>query len=153
MYNNTLQDSDLQNLHKKFKLNLNMFLTDILDSDLFQVEDKGNIYQIIPLFYCDSIETDGDAKIIDTYVIYCRKDYTQIFMFISENNIETEPFYTITNNDNIYTIFIYQLPTLEPCRNYIFSIDYGDDNIKQLQTDKLGYCIFESDTSAFEVIL
>lgn len=153
MYNNTLQDSDLQNLHKRFKLNLNMFLTDILESNLFQVNDLDTIYQIIPLFYCDSIETDGDARIVGTHVIYCSKTYEQVFLFVSENNIETEPFYTITNTDNIYTIFIYQLPTLEPCREYIFSIKYSNDDIKQLQTDKLGYCIFESDNSDFEVVL
>ena len=153
MYNNTLQDPDLQNLHKRFKLNLNMFLNDILESDLFKVEDKGELYQIIPLFYCDNIETDGNASILGTYCIYCSKDYEQIFLFISESHIECEQFYTITHTDNIYTIFIYNLPTLEPCRDYIFSIDYGDDNIKQLQTDKMGYCIFESDTGDFEVVL
>lgn len=159
MYNNGLQDNELQHLHKKFKLNLNLFLTDILTgqyNSMFKITDKGDLYEIIPLFYCDSIKTDGDALINGTYSIICRKDYNNIFLFISDNqNVDFDKMYTIKKyeDSNDYLIFIYYLITLEPCRNSVFKVDYGNGNVKQYITDDLGYCTFVSESENFEVII
>ena len=154
MYNNGLQDTELQLLHKKAKLNMNMFLSDILESDLFQVVTKGNYYYIYPLFYCDRIESDGDAFINKHYLIVCPTDYAQIFLFISDTSININKTYTIINpSGNYWVILIYDEWTFQPLRNTLFSIDYGNDNIKQYTTDKLGYCTFEADLNTFEVIL
>lgn len=154
MYNNGLQDTELQQLHKKVKLNKNLFLSDILDSDLFKVVTKDNYYYIYPLFNCDSIETDGDAFINENYLIVCPTDYEQIFLFISDVTITTEKTYTITNpSDNYWIIFIYDEWILQPYRNTPFSIKYSNNKITQLTTDNLGYCAFETDNNNFEVIL
>lgn len=154
MYNNGLQDEELQQLHKVFKLNMNMFLQDILnDTTMFKVEDAGEHYHIYPLFYCDRIESDGDALILGTYKIVCKKDYNQIFLFISENNISFDKMYTIKkyDNTNTYLIFVYNMVSLEPCRNYIFNIE-SDDESQTYMTDKLGYALFSFD-GEFEVVL
>lgn len=154
MYNNGLTDTELCELHSMYKLNLNMFLEDILESDLFQTEDIGDFYQIYPLFNCDEIYTDGDAIIKDKYKIVCDKNYSQIFIFNSETTLGTDKMYTIKqyNNTQKYLIFIYYQNTLEPCRNSYFSITNGTDS-KQLMTDDLGYCLFETDISNFTVEL
>ena len=154
MYNNGLTDSELCELHNIFKLNLNMFLADILDSDLFQVEDKDDYYVIYPLFYCDEIYSDGDAIIEGSYKIVCSKTYQNIFIFDSETTIGTDKMYTIKQygNTNKYLIFIYYQNTLEPCRNNTFTITDGTDS-KQFITDDLGYCLFETDMEEFTVVL
>lgn len=154
MYNNGLTDSELCELHNLFKLNINMFLADILESDLFQTEDKGDYYIIYPLFYCDRITTDGDAIIEGSYKIICNKTYSNIFIFDSETTLGTDKMYTIKQygNSNKYLIFIYYQNTLEPCRNTAFSIT-NDTDSKQFMTDELGYCLFETDMNEFTVVL
>ena len=154
MYNNGLQDEELQLLHNQVKLNLNMFLSDILSSDLFKVVSKDDYYHIYPLFNCDSIETDGDAFISGSYLIICPKNYDNIFLFISDNSIIINKTYTITNREeNYWIIFIYDEWTFQPCRNTIFSVDYGNGNVKQYITDNLGYATWIADDNTFEVIL
>lgn len=154
MYNNGLTDTELSELNNMFKLNLNMFLADILDSDLFETQDKGDYYVIYPLFYCDEIITDGDAIIEDSYKIVCSKTYSNIFIFDSETTLGTDKMYTIKQYDdtNKYLIFIYYLNTLEPCRETVFSIT-DDNDSKQFMTDELGYCLFETDMEDFTVVL
>ena len=153
MYNNGLQDPELQKLHKKLKLNLNMFLPDILQSNLFKVVENGDYYYIYPLFYCDSIATDGDAFIKDTYLIVCPKGYEQIFLFVSDNSIVINKTYTISNIEGDYwIIFIYDEWTFQPLRNETFTIQY-DDETRQYITDDLGYCVFEALDNDFEVVL
>ena len=154
MYNNGVTDFELCELHNVFKLNTNMFLTDILNSDLFQTEDKGEYYEIYPLFYCDEIYTDGDAIIEGSYKIVCSKNYSNIFIFNSETSIGTDKMYTIKQygSSNKYLIFIYYQNTLEPCRETVFSITDGTDS-KQFVTDMLGYCLFETDIENFTVVL
>ena len=153
MYNNGLQNPDLQKLHKKLKLNLNMFLPDILDSTLFKVEEKGDYYYIYPLFYCDRIMTDGDAFIKDTYLIVCPNTYEQIFLFISDNTIVINKTYTLSNIEgNYWIIFIYDEWTFQPLRNTTFTVEYEEET-RQYITDNLGYCVFEALDNDFEVVL
>ena len=154
MYNNGLQDPELQKLHKKLKLNLNMFLPDILNSNLFKVEDKGSHYYIYPLFYCDTIITDGEAFIKDTYLIVCPKNYEQIFLFISENQIVINKTYTLSNiEEDYWIIFIYDEWTFQPLRNESFTIEYDEETRQQYNTDNLGYCVFKALGNDFEVVL
>lgn len=154
MYNNGLTDTELSELHNIFKLNLNMFLTDILESDLFEAEDKGDYYVIYPLFYCDEIYSDGDAIIEGSYKIVCSKTYSNIFIFDSETTLGIDKMYTIKqySSSNKYLIFIYYQNTLEPCRETVFTIT-DDTDSKQFITDELGYCIFETDIEDFRVVL
>lgn len=154
MYNNGLTDSELCEMHNLFKLNINMFLTDILNSNLFQTEDKGEYYVIYPLFYCDEIYSDGDAIIEGSYKIVCDKNYSNIFIFDSESSLGEDKIYTIKqyNNSEKYLIFIYFQNTLEPCRNTPFIVTDGTDS-KQFLTDDLGYCLFETNISNFTVVL
>jgi len=154
MYNNGLTDPELAEIHNLFKLNLNMFLADILESDLFQTEDKGDYYIIYPLFYCDEIITDGDAIIEGSYKIICSKTYSNIFIFDSKTTLGTDKMYTIKQygRPNKYLIFIYYQNTMEPCRNTVFTI-IDDTDSKQFITDELGYCLFETDIEDFRVVL
>ena len=154
MYNNGLTDLELCELHNLFKLNTNMFLEDILDSDLFQVEDKEDYYVIYPLFYSDAIYTDGNAIIEGSYKIVCTKTYSNIFIFNSETSIGIDKIYTIKqySSPDKYLIFLYYQNTLEPCRNSTFTIT-DDTDSKQFVTDELGYCIFETDMEEFRVVL
>ena len=154
MYSNGLQDEELQNLHGLLGLNLNMFLDDILSSDLFKVEESGDRYLIYPLFYCDSIESDGDAFITGRYMISCRKDYEQIFLFISDSSIIVSKTYTIKNiENNTWIIFVYDEWTFQPLRNTFFTVDYLNGMTQTYQTDRLGYCTFNALNNNFEVIL
>lgn len=154
MYNNGLQDPELQKLHKRVKLNLNLFLNDILNNNLFKVIEKTNYYIIYPLFYCDRIVTDGDAFVNGSYMISCRKNYKQIFLFISDNQIIINKTYTISNIlNNLWVIFIYDEWTFQPLRNNQFTINYLNNDKKQYVTDELGYCVFEAEENNFEVIL
>lgn len=154
IWNEGLTHPEVQALHKLLKLNLNYFLEDILlDTTLFKVEDKGNYYNIYPLFYCDQIETDGDAIIDSSYKITCKKDYEQIFMFISNIQVITEPTYRIKKVGDSYIVFIYDERTLQPLRNSFFLIEYINEDKEQYITDKLGYCIFQPKNDDFKVIL
>lgn len=155
MYNNGLQNSELQLFHKSLGLNLNLFLEDILEmEDLFQIIDKGDKYFIYPLFYCDSIKTDGEGAFInETYLIIVPKDYKQIFLFITDNPIEFVPFFTVREDywQNQFVLFAYDLITLQPLRNRNIIIrDDGAD--KNYTTNEYGYLHFEAYTYDFEVI-
>ena len=153
MYNNGLQDPELQRLHKKLGLNLNLFLPDILASDLFKVEDKGDYYHIYPLFYCDTITTDGDAFINDRYLIVCPKDYKQIFLFITDSSIIINAAYSLSNrSSNDWLLFLYDEFTFQPLRNHVFRVETNNTSYSFI-TDELGYCLFNVGTGNFEVIL
>lgn len=154
VWNEGLENSEIQKLHKLLKINMNCFLNDILnDEEMFKVEDNGDYYNIYPLFYCDKIETDGNALIIDTYKITCRKNYEQILMFISDTLIVTQNTYIIKKVEDNYIIFIFDEVTLQPSRNSIFRIEYENGDVEQFVTDKLGYCIFKVSDDDFEVVL
>ena len=154
MYNNGLQDQELQRLHKKIGLNLNLFLNDILTSDLFKVVDNDEYYTIYPLFYCDRISTDGDCFIKGSYMISCPKDYKHIFLFISDSQIIVNKTYTLSNiQGNTWIIFIYDEWTFQPLRNTSFTIEYSNGVTRQYFTDTLGYCTFDALDSNFEVVL
>lgn len=154
IWNEGLNNPEIQKLHKLLKLNMNMFLQDILnDTTMFKVEDAGEHYHIYPLFYCDRIESDGDALILGTYKIVCKKDYKQIFLFISDSSIITKNTYIIKKADSKHIILIFDEGTLQPSRNAVFTIKYGEDDMEQYLTDQLGYCIFQAKNDDFEVIV
>ena len=75
MYNNGLQDTELQSYHKSLKYTGNFFLSDILNSEYFKTEEKGEYITIYPLFYTDEITTDWDNVFINSpYMISVPKD-------------------------------------------------------------------------------
>ena len=155
MYNNGVQDSELQLLHRKLGLNLNMFLPEILEDEngLFHIKETNTHYLIYPLFYCDRITSDGDIFVNGHYMVSVEKDFSSIILFITDNPVLVNPAYIISDTDvNEHLLFVYDTVTLQPLRNHKVTV-IEDDVSKGYFTDELGYLQFITETSSFEVII
>ena len=75
MYYRDITEEELQYFHGLTVPNFTITLTDLLESDLFKVENiKENLYKIYPLFYTGEITTNNPSDVvIDDQVIICQK--------------------------------------------------------------------------------
>ena len=144
MYDNGLQDLELQQYHKEIKFSINLFLQDILTgtfSDYFQTETIGNYIHIYPLFYTDEISIDDDKGIaISHYKIIVPIGYTGLITFYGEDEqiIESKRKY-VDEDDGYVTVMIYNAKTREflPYQDYM--VEYPNYPIQKLSTGKNGY--------------
>ena len=87
--------------HNKILVNANLRLTDVLNSDLFKIEEiiSNKIYRIFPLFYCENItSTNPYDKILSNKCIICQKSENTVLSFSSEevnSNLPLSDFYYI----------------------------------------------------------
>ena len=59
MYFKNISNEELRQFHPVNTQDFIMSLTDILDSNLFKIENHDGIYRIFPLFYCNSIKSNN----------------------------------------------------------------------------------------------
>ena len=105
MYFSNIVNSELQHFHAFSGADFSMSLTDVLNSDLFKVEEiiNDNFYRIYPLFYCKEIISSNSKDIIlDTHCIILEKTENETYLsFITDetkdNIILNENFLNIKN--------------------------------------------------------
>lgn len=105
MYFSNIVNSELQHFHAFSGADFSMSLTDVLNSDLFKVEEiiNDNFYRIYPLFYCEKIISSNSKDIIlDTHCIILEKTGNETYLsFITDENkdniILNENFLNIKN--------------------------------------------------------
>lgn len=61
MYFKNISDEELRQFHPVKTQDFIMSLTDVLDSNLFKIENHDGIYRIFPLFYCNSIKSNNST--------------------------------------------------------------------------------------------
>ena len=59
MYFKNISNEELRQFHPVNTQDFIMSLTDVLDSNLFKIENHDGIYRIFPLFYCNSIKSNN----------------------------------------------------------------------------------------------
>jgi hypothetical protein len=160
MYDNGLQDSELQEYHKELKYSVNLFLEEIIATgsdwqDYFIIEEMGDYYKIYPLFYTDTIYTDGDNVVIDSpYKITVPKDYKQIITFYGEDGqYITSKSSHVEENGNFCSIVIYQTDTGEFLPYQKYTIVYSEHPAEQHKTGANGYGSFTKKESTYTVVV
>lgn len=89
MYFSNIHNPELQHFHNMEGGDFTMSLTDLLDSDLFEVEEiADNLYRVFPLFYCNNIvSSNKQDKILDNRcLIITRQDSETYFSFMTNND-------------------------------------------------------------------
>lgn len=119
LYNSNINSWRFKSFHKTYIQNFNISLSDILNSDLFQVEENNGMYKICPLFYCNEIQSNKSHDVIkgtsciltyaddvenyytflinDDEIVNYNEDYTNFFSYGDE-------FSSIPKNDFVYII-------------------------------------------------
>lgn len=144
MYDNGLQDSELQMYHKEIKFSINLFLQDILVgtfSDYFKTETLNGYVHIYPLFYTDTISIDDDKGIVlSPYKIIVPVGYTGLITFYGEDEqvIESKRKY-VNESDDYVTVMIYNAKTREFLPYQQYMVEYPNHPIQKLSTGKNGY--------------
>lgn len=96
VYYSNITNKELQYFHNRPVHNFTVKLSQMLTSDLFQVEEiiTDSIYKIYPLFYTGTITSSNpNDRILDNKVIICQK-----LESTEENNQET--FFTFISDEN-----------------------------------------------------
>ena len=76
MYYTDITNSELAYFHNRPVHNFTAKLSDILNSDLFQIEEiiTNSIYKIYPLFYTNEItSSNSNDRILENKCIICQK--------------------------------------------------------------------------------
>lgn len=102
MYFTNISNENIAMFHNKTLVNVNLQLSDVLNSNLFKIEEiiSNEIYRIYPLFYCETISsTNPNDKILSNKCIICQKSENTILQFRSEE-INSNP--TLSDFNFIY---------------------------------------------------
>ena len=101
MYFTNISNDNVAMFHNKILVNANLRLTEVLNSNLFKIEEiiSNKIYRIFPLFYCENItSTNPYDKILSNKCIICQKSENTVLSFSSEevnSNLPLSDFYYI----------------------------------------------------------
>ena len=94
MYFSNIGDKELKPFHKDESVDITISLTEILSSDLFQVETiiTDSLYRVFPLFYCNTITSSNPTdKILNNQCLILQKMEHETYLSFSpishENNI------------------------------------------------------------------
>lgn len=122
---------DLSGYHRLIRLNKVYFLDDILNNTtLFQTRNlPNNSVEIIPLFYCDSIELseeDEGILIFDTYKIIIPMNYNGLIHFKSEVD-RVDCNFCVSFQINSTLILVYN-KLLENVGNKQLTVKYYNDD-------------------------
>lgn len=158
MYDNGLQDSELQKYHKEIKFSINLFLQDILVgtfSDYFKTETINDYVHIYPLFYTDTISIDDNKGIVlSPYKIIVPIDYSGLITFYGEDGqtVESKRKY-VSESDGYVTVMIYNAKTREflPYQNYM--VEYPNHPVMKLSTGRNGYGGFIKLENNYNVVI
>ena len=87
MYFSNIHNPELQHFHKSIGVDFTMSLTDILNSDLFEIEEMGNnIYRVFPLFYCNNIiSSNNQDKILDNRCLIIIQQESETYLSFMTN--------------------------------------------------------------------
>lgn len=94
MYFTNIANEELQQFHSIVKNNFNISLQDVINNNLFFVEEINNILRIFPLFYTEEIvSSNTNDKILGNRCIICEnKENTRLYFIASDENVESIAF-------------------------------------------------------------
>ena len=158
MYDNGLQDSELQEYHKELKFSINLFLPDILEgtfSEFFETKTRGNYITIYPLFYTDTISIDDDKGVVDSpYKIIVPVGYTGLITFTGDDGQIVEAKRKFVNEvDGYCTVMIFNAKTKEFIPNQKYMVEYSNYPIEKLVTGSNGYGGFIKKENNYNVVI
>lgn len=158
VYDNGLQDPELQEYHKEIKFSINLFLPDILEgtfSDYFKTDVIGDYVHIYPLFYTDTISIDDNRGIVKSpYKIIVPVGYTGLITFYGDDGqvIESKRKY-VSESDGYVTVMIYNAKTREFIPNQEYMVEYPNNPIVKLATGRNGYGGFIKLEDGYNVVI
>lgn len=87
MYFSNIHNPELQHFHGTVGVDFTISLTNILESNLFEIEDLGNnIYRVFPLFYCEKIiSSNSEDKILDNRCLILIKQDNETYISFMTN--------------------------------------------------------------------
>ena len=153
MYFKNISDKELRLFRQVKTQDFIMSLTDILDSNLFKIEDNDGIYRIFPLFYCNNIKSNNPTdNILENRCIIASKRSDETYFTFSTDESSELPLVpnTFLNdsfkglNDNLtieeYNKFVYLLrnncPFYDNIRlNKTVNGDYGNYHFRAVDGD------------------
>ena len=95
VYYSNITNKELQYFHNRPVHNFTAKLTDVLSSDLFQIEEiiTNSIYKIYPLFYTNQItSSNSNDKILENKVIICQKTEEETYLTFKSDDGEVVDF-------------------------------------------------------------
>lgn len=136
---------DISEYHGLIRLNKVYFLDDILNNPtLFQVKYlSGNLIEIIPLFYCDSIEASEPEELLifDTYKLIVPSTYNGLIHFKSD--VDDSNCTSCVSFQNNSTLILIYNKLLENVHNKTLTVKYYDNGSEVYTyngvTDEYGY--------------
>jgi hypothetical protein len=158
MYDGGLQDPELVEYHKEIKFSVNLFLQDILEgdfADFFLTSVVGDYVYVYPLFYTDSISTDGeDCVVTSPYRIIVPVDYDGLITFFGDDGqvVESKRV-SVVEVDGYVTVMVYNAKTKEFIPNHPFTVEYPNFPVEELSTGANGYGGFVKLESGYNVVI
>ena len=126
MYFFNIANEELQQFHKTIGVDFSLTLSEILESDLFHVEDMGNnIYRVIPLFYCKKVISNNAIDKVDN--VNC---------LILVRNLEHETYLSFMTNSGKSTVLFN--PNLLDIKSIEDNLTTGEFNALVYRLRKLG---------------
>lgn len=140
MYFSNIHNQELQHFHSTIGADFTMSLTDILNSDLFEIENiSNNIYRVFPLFYCKQIiSSNSNDRILDNRcLILTQKEHETYVSFM-------------TNKDKSNVILDGSLFNIKTLEDYQLSMDEFNAMVYMLRKNELNGTVSFEDTVLFE---
>lgn len=114
MYFKDITDEELTQFHNKVHINYKTKISNILNNDLFEIEQINDLIKIIPLFYFDNAySSNSNDKLIDNKLFLCEyKGDTELIFDTNDKNLNCG-ILTYDENDTII-IYLYNQLTGKP---------------------------------------
>ena len=155
--NISIANKELIQYHKKIKSNLYLPLSEVLyaDNPLFIVEENelvemNYMFKVIPLFYCDKIETDSPNVIIleenkglivwDTFINY--EGFVNFIAYNEVNDIGLHYDILDFNEKKLLSGTVYETENYTNIKNAEIELSYNDKKYK-ISSDSYGGFILE----------
>ena len=158
MYDNGLQDTELQEYHKEVKFSINLFLEDILDgtfSSFFYTVTRNGLIYIYPLFYTDTILIDSDDGVVNSpYCVIVPVGFNGLISFYGDDGqiVESKRLY-LSDVDGYVTVMVYNAKTREFIPEQEYLVEYQHYPAEHLFTGRNGYGGFIRKESGYNVVI
>ena len=153
-------DTDLTFLSYNQCLNHTFTADELLESDLWHVTSvDSNVYRCIPLFNCDSINSNNDSdKVLDTnkclILVYdedtrvqCKSDDMGGINYSSINLYAYTPYSKLNQTESLWVYCIVYDEFLNTLNNVLVDVLVDDELTSQVTTDGSGECRFRINTA------
>ena len=128
MYFSNIGDSELSQYHSLVCNDFKMTLTDVLESDLFKVEEivSDSIFKVYPLFYCNEIKSNNyDDKVLANKCVICKNATDTVLSFNTVKSIvgDVDFGYSVYNGAVGFVVYCYDTVTNIPLSDIVLSVE------------------------------